>query len=174
MDPFLGEIRMFPWNWAPKGWLQCDGRLLNISQNQALFALLGVTYGGDGKVTFGLPDLRGRTPIGFDFKNRPGGLNKDGAKVKILPFGMIAPHSHVARVSTAGATLASPAGGIPATCKKMIYHSPSPSPDKPLATIHQLPETVSLSGQGQGIDNSQPSIGMGFFIATLGTYPPRD
>lgn len=173
MDPFVGEIRLFSWDWAPRGWLPCDGRELNIQQYMALYSLLTTTYGGNGTTTFCLPDLRARTPIGFDPTNPPPSDSKrqSGSITKTLPTTVILHHSHQANASSAAATLSTPAAGIPAISTKQVYHAAPVDPVKPV-TLRS--ETVGFAGSGQGMDNTQPSIGSAFFIATTGNYPPQD
>ena len=173
MDPFVGEIRLFSWNWAPRGWLPCDGRELNIQQNVALYSLLSTTYGGNGTTTFCLPDLRVRTPIGFDPAHPPVPTSKrqDGSATKTLPVAVIPAHSHQARASTEAATATAPAGGIPAISPKKVYHAAPVAPAKPVALRS---DTVGFAGSGQPMDNTQPSIGSAFFIAPTGNYPPQD
>src|SRR5689334_9834147 len=109
-EPFLSEIRMFSFNFAPKGWATCDGQLLPIAQNQALFALLGTTYGGDGRTNFALPDLRGRVPI----HNGPGYVigQKAGEAAHTLTTAEIPAHTHTATGNSATATQAAPAGNL--------------------------------------------------------------
>ncbi len=173
MDPFVGEIRLFSWDWAPRGWLPCDGRELNIQQNVALYSLLSTTYGGNGTTTFCLPDLRARTPIGFDPAHPlpPDSKRQGGSATKVLPPTVTLAHSHQARASTEVATAATPASGIPAISPKKVYHAAPVAPAKPV-TLRS--DTVGIVGSSQGMDNTQPSIGSAFFIATTGNYPPQD
>src|SRR3954447_11012246 len=107
-DPFVAEIRIFPFNFAPKGWAWCNGQLLPIAQNQALFSLLGTTFGGDGRQTFGLPDLRGRSPIHEGSGHTLG--EKGGEQGHTLSTSELPTHTHVFNASAAGAT-ANPPGG---------------------------------------------------------------
>ncbi len=112
-EPFVGEIRMFAGNFAPRGWAFCDGQLLAVSQNDALFSLLATVYGGDGRTTFGLPDLRGRIPIhagtGPGLSPRRLGA-KFGTEEETLTVNQLPSHSHTLQVSTAAATQNSPSG----------------------------------------------------------------
>ncbi|MGL4268911.1 MAG: phage tail protein [Plesiomonas sp.] len=171
MDPFLGEIRLFSWEIIPGDWLPCDGRVLQINQYAALYTLLSNTYGGDGTTTFCLPDLRGRTPIGYSAFNSPAPDSKQqsGCDTKTLPFSVVPQHTHQARITTAAAQRSTPADGVPATSNKKIYHL------KPItASVPLRAETIANSGSGRAINNIQPSIGIAFCIATVGNYPSRD
>src|SRR6266850_1208338 len=117
-EPFLSEIRIMSFVFAPKGWALCDGQLLPINQNQALFSLLGTTFGGDGRVSFGLPDLRGRTPIHMGNSHVLG--ERAGEQTHTLAIGQLPAHTHVAVGSDAGANTGDPSnaywasGGQPA------------------------------------------------------------
>src|SRR5579872_7445348 len=116
-NPYLGEIRIVGFNFAPVGWALCNGQLMSIQQNTALFSLLGTTYGGNGVTTFALPNLQGRVPIHFG--QSPGTSNyvqgqMAGAEVITLATSQIPPHSHLVNCNTGGGTQASPSGGVPA------------------------------------------------------------
>ena len=186
MDPFLGEIIMFGGNFAPRGWALCHGQLLAISQNQALFSLLGTTYGGDGRTTFGLPDLRGRAPIS------PGsgpGLptyrwgQKGGEATHVLTLQELPQHNHVAtatvggtvRVGTSSAGPDTPTanGGVLASASG-IYNEEDA--DGSLGGVSQnLTSTVTINnnGGGQAHNNMQPFTTVNYIIATTGTFPSR-
>src|SRR5918997_1499498 len=116
-EPFLAEIKIISWNYAPKGWAFCAGQLLPINQNQALFALLGTTYGGNGKTTFALPDLRGRVPVGAGVSaagsEYPLGSSGGHETVK-LAVGQLPSHSHAVHANGGPATTKSPAASVPA------------------------------------------------------------
>lgn len=164
-EPFLGEIRMFSFAFAPKGWALCDGRLLPINQNQALFALLGVTYGGNGTTNFGLPDLRGRVPVHFGSGVVQGEMA--GREAVVLSASQLPAHSHPVRASSdvanassaAGAVLAGkPRGGVD------VYANPSNL--EPLAA-----GSVGNTGSSQAHPNMQPSLVMNFCIALQGIFP---
>src|SRR5256885_6604590 len=107
-EPFLGEIKIISWNFPPKGWTFCNGQLLPINQNQALFSILGTTYGGDGRVDFGLPNLKGRTPVHFGNGVALGEMS--GATAVTLTSAQMAPHAHTAVGSTTTADQSSPLG----------------------------------------------------------------
>ena len=116
-EPFVGEIRMFAGNFAPRGWAYCDGQLLAVSQNDALFSLFGTIYGGDGRTTFGLPDLRGRFPIhagqGPGLSNRRLG-SKGGAETVTVTANQLPSHTHPIKGTNDNATASDPAGQLPA------------------------------------------------------------
>lgn len=180
MEPFVGEIRMFSFNFAPKGWAICDGSILPIQQNQALAALLGTQFsGGDGRTTFALPDLRGRTPMamGFDGNtNYPvgtyGGVESVTLRATDLPA-----HSHSTNVVDADANFVAPAGNLYAnsaatdTYPVMNLYSSSPAAGTQV-TLNAA--TVTSAGGGQPHTNMQPFQVMNYCIALLGLYPPRN
>jgi len=165
-DPFLGEIRMFGGNFAPAGWATCDGQLLPISQNTALFSLLGTSYGGNGQTTFGLPDLRGRIAI-----NQSGDLplgQSAGAETATLASSQLPGHNHPARCATAG-TSQSPAGQYwAADPNGEVAAYNNASDGKTLSTA-----AVGLTGGGQAHENMQPFLAISFIIALQGIYPSR-
>ncbi len=180
MDPFVGEIRLFPWDWALEGWLPCEGQVLQISSNVALGSLLGKTYGGDGATTFGLPDLRGRVALGQNY--RPSTVDPimdthalgstGGSETITLPQGSLVQHTHATHVSTNSGT-AGPSGNIPAVSSNSLgaVSKPTYTADKS-ALVNLNIATVSPT-QGAPMQNMQPSIVGCFCIATVGHYPPR-
>ncbi len=169
-DPFVAEIRMFPFNFAPQGWAWCDGQLLPLSQNTALFSLLGTTYGGDGKSTFALPDLQGRSPM------HPGqgpGLSlhdlgeSGGTETVSLLESEIPSHSHAANFSAQVGDYATPGPNRNlATANANIYGPPTNL--VPLAGAAQAPV-----GGDQPHNNMQPYLTVYFCIALQGVFPPR-
>jgi microcystin-dependent protein len=166
--PYLGEIRMFAGNFAPRGWAFCNGQLLPIAQNSALFSLLGTTYGGDGRTTFALPDLRGRVPLhpgtGPGLTTRRLG-EKSGGESVTLAVSQVPSHSHtVAPGAVSGQGNTSwPAGSAPAAGRN--FHSTA-APDVSMRA------TVSTNtGGGQSHPNMQPYLGISFIIALQGVYP---
>ncbi|MCU7647180.1 phage tail protein [Pseudomonas piscis] len=180
MEPFLGEIRLFPWAWAPQGWLLCQGQILNVSEYMALATLLGDRYGGDGRTTFGLPDLRGRVALSENLVASTNPVREvhelgsmDGAEYVALNMSNLAAHTHLANVSTA-AGVGGPAGNIPAVSSTSKGAVSKPTyvafGDKDHVTINS--GTV-VSTPGYPMMNFQPSIGGNFCIATTGIYPPR-
>ncbi|AVD83123.1 hypothetical protein C4Q28_13585 [Pseudomonas sp. SWI6] len=181
MDNFLGEIRLFSWPVIPKGWLPCDGRLLPIVQNQALFALLGVQFGGDGKATFALPDLRGRVAMGRNdwppvnpaFASHSTG-QAGGVESVMLPLSALPEHTHSVQVSNATLGNGGPAGNYPATSANANGVAAQPTyitaDTNKLVTLHA--DTIAATGQTP-IPNMQPSICLSYCIATQGVFPPR-
>ncbi len=168
-NPFLGEIIMFGGNYAPRGWALCDGQLLPISQNDALFSILGTTYGGDGRTSFGLPDLRGRVPVhagsGPGLTSRPLG-QKAGVEHVTLNITQIPPHTHKPRASDNQADEQLPGTHVMADDGNAIpIYSNTPNTD--------MQDTTSAGG-GQAHDNMQPYQVVNFIIALQGTYPPRN
>lgn len=164
-SPFVAEIALFPYTFAPTGWAWCNGQLLPISQNTALFSLLGTYYGGDGKSTFALPDLNGRVAVGHG--QGPGlsdyGVGQEGgvAQVTLLPSEMPA-HVHTTAAVTGSAASPSPAVAVPATGEAPLFHS-SGSTTNPL----------SPTGGGQPHNNLQPYLTLHYAIALQGVFPPR-
>lgn len=168
-SPFLGEIQMFGFNFAPRGWAFCDGQLLSIAQNTALFALLGTTYGGNGQTTFGLPDLRGRVPLhrgqGPGLTNRTLGELSGSENVTLLTTQMPA-HNHLLACNSDDPNAGSPAGKFPASSTSPIYASTSNS--------NMAPTAVSLAGGNQPHPNMQPYLTVNFCIALEGIFPSRN
>ena len=169
-EPFLGQISLFGFNFAPRGFALCDGQILPISQNQSLFALLGTTYGGDGRTTFGLPDLRSRAPMHFG-----SGVNlgqQDGAERVSLTEAQMPAHTH-----TAQATNQTPAGmiqqGTLLTRTDSGRGAITPYADAAaLTSLH--PGSISNGGANQGHENMQPFLTLSFAIALQGVFPSRN
>jgi microcystin-dependent protein len=171
-DPFVAEIRIFPFNFAPKGWAWCDGQLLPLSQNTALFSLLGTTYGGNGKTNFALPDLQGRAPM------HPGqgpGLSlhdlgeTGGSETVSLLESEIPAHSHAFRAvggDPADLQAPSPARSVARSANGFAYVTGPPN-----ATM--APETLPPAGGDQPHNNLQPYLTFYFNIALQGVFPPR-
>jgi microcystin-dependent protein len=169
-EPFVGEIRMFAGNFAPRGWAFCDGQLLAISQNDALFSLFGTTYGGDGQTTFGLPDLRGRVPIhqgtGPGLANRRIG-EKGGQENVTLTTAQLPPHGHALNASSDTATSTDPAANVPANAATTnIYGS-----DAPFEALNA--QAVTNTGGGRDHANEMPFLCVNFIVALSGVYPSR-
>jgi microcystin-dependent protein len=168
--PLLGQIMIVPYQFAPKGWALCNGQVLPINQNQALFALLGTTFGGDGLTSFALPDLRGRAPIGMG--QGPGLAPYDlgetgGQEVVTLTLSQIPSHTHVAMGATAVANTGSPAGASWAMPRALLYSSIAPA--VPMST-----EALGSSGGGQPHENRKPYVVMSYVIALQGIFPSRN
>lgn len=167
-DPFLGEIRMMGFNFPPQGWAKCDGATLNITQNQALYSLLGTRYGGDGRTTFCLPDLRGRVPL-----HRGNGYTigqKGGMEQVTLTADTIPAHNHTALGTTAAGDAFKPAN-----TRSLATSSDSGDPiyGSALALAPMNAKVIAATGGGQPHNNMQPSLTINFCIATVGIYPPR-
>ncbi len=168
MEPFLGMITPFGFNFAPRGWAKCEGQLLPISANSALFSLLGTTYGGDGRTTFGLPDLRGRAAIGFG--NGPGLSNyaigqKGGAEHVTLNTTQIPSHNHSANVVAEEADNNKPSGNSLAASQ--IYRTQAPD-----AVLNAA--TIGNTGGSQQHENRQPYLAINWCIALVGVFPSRN
>jgi len=162
-QPYVGEIRMFSGNFAPAGWLFCEGQLLPISENETLFQLIGTTYGGDGQSTFGLPDLRGRLPIhlGSGFSLAQTG----GAESVTLTPNQIPGHSHPLQASASVATSANPANALPGQSPSISLYEV----DVPGAALN--PAAISPVGGNQPHNNFQPYLCVNFIISLFGIFP---
>ncbi|WP_430812432.1 MULTISPECIES: phage tail protein [unclassified Carboxylicivirga] len=174
-EGMIGEIRMFAGNFAPRGWALCDGQLLSIAQNSALFSILGTTYGGDGRTTFALPDLRGRVPVhaGSGPGLSPYALGqKGGAETTTLSVGNLPAHSHnasvVNKVNNDEATSDDPSGKYPAVSGENMYHELS-NAESAVSTV-----MVENTGEGQAFDQRQPYATINYIICLQGIYPSRN
>jgi microcystin-dependent protein len=169
-EPFVGEIRMFAGNFAPRGWAFCDGQLLAVSQNDALFSLLGTIYGGDGRTTFGLPDLRGRIPLhqgtGPGLSPRRLG-SKSGAEKETLTTNQLASHGHDWNANTADGLDGTPQGKVLAKPVGFRFWEPS-AQNTDLAS-----STITNTGGSQPHTNLMPTLCVNFIIALVGIYPSR-
>lgn len=168
-EPFIGEIRMVGFNFAPRSWAFCDGQLLPVNQNQALFALLGTTYGGDGRTTFGLPDLRGRFPMhpgsGPGLTSRRQG-DRGGVESVVLNPNEIPAHSHAMRGSGLTATEKSPANAYPAVADDGERNYTSSS-DADMGS-------TGTAGMSRAHYNLPPYLCVYFVIALQGLFPSRN
>jgi microcystin-dependent protein len=175
-DQYLGEIRMFGGNFAPTGWALCNGQLLSISQNTALFSLLGTSFGGDGVQTFGLPDLRGRAPLHW---GQGTGLSaytmgeQTGTETVALLQNQMPAHTHQVNASSSNASSASANGAVPATAIPGRGQSAAPEIYGTAANTTMNPQMISASGGSQPHNNMQPSLCVSFVIALEGIYPSR-
>ena len=163
-EPYLGELRLLAFNFAPRGWAFCEGQILPINTNQSLYSLLGTMYGGDGRTSFALPDLRGRVPLG---SSSPGATA--GTETVVLTTANVPAHSHTLRAAAAAANQSSGAGGVlaePSATIGAIYSNAA-------ADTSLNPASISTTG-GQGHDNMMPSQAIHWAIALQGLFPSRN
>lgn len=163
-EPFLAEIRLIGFDFAPRGWALCDGQILPINQNQALFSLLGTTYGGDGHTSFALPDLRGRYPMHVGNAHILG--QKDGEETHTLTLNEMPMHTHVAKASSDTGDTSIATDSLLARAND-LYHEATH-----LTALHV--DTVTHVGDGQGHDNMPPFLTVNFIIALQGLFPSRN
>jgi microcystin-dependent protein len=165
-EPFLSEIRLMSFNYAPKGWAMCNGQLLPINQNQPLFSLLGTTFGGDGRVNFALPDLRGRTPIHVGSGHTLG--ERGGEQAHTLSIAEIPTHVHVANGTTNPAIANTPPGGslLGQSSGQFLYGAPS-------NLVAMAPNSIGSTGGSQAHLNMQPFLTLTFCIALQGIFPSQ-
>jgi microcystin-dependent protein len=168
MDPFIGTIVMFGGTFAPRNWAFCEGQLLSITQHQALFSIIGTTYGGDGRTTFALPDLRGRVPVhpgqGTGLSPRAPG-QRFGEETVTLTTAQIPAHSHAAYGALVPAEDDKPWNNV--LGESTIYTGAN-------SDLMELnPATIGTTGGGAAHDNIQPSLCVNFIIALYGAYPSR-
>ena len=162
---FIGEIRMFSGNYAPPDWLMCNGQLLSISENEVLYSLIGTTYGGDGRTTFGLPDLRGRVPIHTSpshYLSQAAGTETVTLQTQEMPM-----HTHAAAAQKAAGTLTTPTNGVWATTSTNNYATATSG----LTNMNSA--SISPAGSTLPHDNMMPFLALSFIIATSGIYPTR-
>jgi microcystin-dependent protein len=165
-EPFLSEIRIMSFQFAPKGWALCNGQLMPINQNQPLFSLLGTTFGGDGRVNFALPDLRGRTPIHVGSGHTLG--ERGGEQAHTLSIAELPTHVHVAQGVNAAATTTDPTNGFFAQAPAAIGAVYSTA-NSPLVALN--PQSVANAGGSQAHLNMQPFLTLNFCIALQGIFP---
>lgn len=172
MDPYLAQIILFAGNFAPRGWAFCDGQLLPITSNTALFSLLGTTYGGDGRTTFGLPDLRGRAPVhagqGPGLQNLPLGQH-GGTETHTLTVAELPSHQHGFKQpcgSSAVNASDNPANKVSAPAGEDIYGDAT-------ANTFMSPGVTDAAGSGQAFSVQQPYLALNYIIALVGTFPSR-
>lgn len=166
--PFIGEIRPFGFSFPPKGWAACNGQLLAINQNQALFSILGTQYGGNGQTTFALPDLRGRMPVHTGNSIVIG--EAGGAEAVTLGTSQMPGHGHSVMASANVENATSPSGNVLGA--KSRLGPPAYAAANNLTPL--APGAVSLAGQSQAHDNTQPSLVLNFCIALFGVFPSRN
>jgi microcystin-dependent protein len=166
-QPYVGEIKMFGGNFAPAGWMLCQGQLLPISENETLFQLIGTTYGGDGQTTFGLPDLRGRIPIHMG--NGYTLAQQGGTESVTLTQAQLPSHNHPLSASTNGVSSAgTPADATATTGSTLLYAAPSGA--APDATMGPL----GAFGGSQPHDNMAPYLCVNFIISLFGIFPSQN
>lgn len=163
-SPFLSEIKIVSFGFAPKGWALCNGQLLPINQNQALFSLLGTTYGGDGRVNFGLPDLQARVPFHMGNGHTLG--ERGGEQAHTLSISELPMHTHQSGASSAAASVSNPVGNFWADGGKSIYNA---SPNTSMA-----PQAISNTGGSQAHNNMSPFLVLNFCIALQGIFPSQN
>lgn len=166
-EPFLSEIRIMSFGFAPKGWALCNGQLLPINQNQPLFSLLGTTYGGDGRVNFALPNLQGRTPIHFGSGNTLG--ERGGEQAHTLSISELPTHAHLVNATTATATANTPATNmLLAQSTSSQLYGPTSNP------VAMSPNEIANVGGSQAHLNMQPFLTLTFCIALQGIFPSQN
>jgi microcystin-dependent protein len=163
-EPFLSEIRIMSFQFAPKGWALCNGQLLPINQNQALFSLLGTTYGGDGRVNFALPDLRGRVPTHTGDGNILG--QRGGEQAHTLTTSEMPQHTHQAQASTGVALIGGPGSNATFGQSSGVFLYASAS-----NTVNMAANAVTNVGGSQAHENMQPYLTVSFCIALQGIFP---
>jgi microcystin-dependent protein len=171
-EPFLAEVRIVGFNFAPRGWAFCDGQILPISQNQSLYSLVGTTYGGDGRTSFALPDLRGRAPIHVGRSN--GGAHhslgqKSGEETHTLAAAEMPQHRHRVSASQDNNTSATPTGHSWARARERTYGAFDAAQAVAMAS-----NTLQNVGGGQAHENMQPYLALNFCIALQGLFPSRN
>lgn len=168
-DPFVAEIRMFPFNFAPRGWAFCSGQILPLAQNTALFSLLGTTYGGNGQSTFGLPNLQGSAPM---FSGQGPGLSLydlgqvSGSSTVTLLESEIPTHKHTLKGTIDDAEGSNPSGQSMSKATTAVYSASAPA-------VAMSPNALAPTGGGQPHNNMMPYLVVNFCIALQGVYPPR-
>ncbi len=162
--PFMSEIKIISWNFAPKGWAFCNGQFLPINQNQALFSLLGTTFGGNGQTTFALPDLRGRAPVHQGSETILG--QAGGEEAHTLNTSEMPAHNHIINASTANGDTVSPAGAVLAAANNMYTAFAN------LTTLG--PTSVTNIGGSQPHANMQPYLVLNYIIALQGAFPSQN
>jgi microcystin-dependent protein len=166
-EPFLAEIKIVGFNFAPRGWSFCDGQLIPINQNQSLYALLGTTYGGDGRTSFGLPDLRGRAPLSPPSSNSQG--QKSGSETNTLTVAQMPPHNHTVKASSSAQSASTPESNLLASAG---------GGRRPIVPYGEGTNTTAMTATentgGQPVNNMQPFLTLYFCIALQGLFPSRN
>ncbi|WP_010134674.1 phage tail protein [Ochrovirga pacifica] len=180
----LGEIRLFGFGFTPRGWVQCKGQLMSITLNQALFSLLGTTYGGDGRTTFALPDLRGRTPVGFGSGTGLQTINfgeKGGKDHQVLLKENLPAHHHTASLKVSNQNASQNAATSNASIATSGTHQgrtfnaiENYNQSSPNTSLHQESIAINNTGNGTPFNNRNPYLGLNYCIAIAGVYPSRE
>ena len=168
-EPYVGEVRMVGFNFAPVGWALCNGQLMSISQNEALFQLIGTTYGGDGQTTFSLPNLQGRIPFhqGSSGGNTTTLGQQAGSETVTLTKNQLPAHTHSLNANSQAGTQTTPANGLWAQSTLGQFSTETPG--------HTMdPSTIALSGGSQSHDNMPPFLVINFIIALYGIFPSQN
>ncbi|MCT7326124.1 phage tail protein [Ralstonia mojiangensis] len=175
-QPYIGEIRLFAGNYAPVGWLLCQGQIISIAENETLFALLGTTYGGDGQSTFGLPDMQGKLPVGqgqgLGLSNRIVG-QQIGSETVTLTTNQIPTHTHTVNATSADASTITPGPSV------LLATVPNPQgfydagTANPPTKAQMASQTIGEMGGGQPHSNHMPTASINYIIATAGIYPSQ-
>jgi microcystin-dependent protein len=165
-EPFLSEIRVMSFNFPPRGWAFCNGQILPINQNQALFSLLGTTYGGNGLTNFALPDLQGRVPLHRGAGHTLG--ETAGEYAHTLTTAELPPHTHVLTACSQGGNLPTPAGNVLAST------APNPLYGPAKGQVALAAGTVAGTGGSQAHANTQPFLALSFCIALVGIFPSQN
>jgi microcystin-dependent protein len=167
-NPYVAEIRVFPFNFAPRGWASCDGQLMPISQNTALFSLVGVNYGGDGKSNFGLPNLQGNMPVGYGQGLSYYNIGQSGgSQTETLLLSEIPSHTHSLLTDNInGPDTNSPGNAALSSPANMYTAAASP-------VVHMAPQAIGSTGGSQPHNNMMPFLVLNFCIALQGVFPPR-
>ncbi len=175
-EPFLSEIRMYGFNWPPRGWAMCDGQSLPINNNQALFSLLGTTFGGDGRTSFNLPDLRGRAPVSFGQNgNIPVPIGESrGTEIVTLTEAEMGEHSHTVKGTTDSGKTKNFTNAIFAAGFDINTSQSTNIYGTPTNLTNLNPKSVSTNGGGSWHSNVQPSLVVNFCISLTGQFPARN
>jgi len=173
-EPFVGEIRMFAGNFAPRGWAFCDGQLLAVSQNDALFSLLGTIYGGDGRTTFGLPDIRGRIPV---HAGTGPGLSqyrlgsRGGAEEVTLTVNQLPSHAHALQASPGNGNTRDPGNNLPGSSTGGAFYSTGEG--RGFTPVDMSTAAISSVGGSRNHTNLAPFLCINFIVALFGIFPSR-
>lgn len=168
IDPIIGQVTLFGTDWCPRGWAKANGALLPISQNAALFSLIGTTYGGNGQTNFALPDLQGRAPVSYSTSLPIGAAV--GSSTVTLTVGQMPAHNHLVAASSQSPSTGNPSGGSLATypSTQPIYATSAATPNVPMNA-----EILTHTGGSQPINVQSPILAMNWCIATVGIFPSR-